>query len=1109
MLRGQATRWLVAATAWCLALPAGAQFNTDHYRFGLVASTGASSFTTFGDNVSINRAGTVAFVGTFNGAEQVWRRTLTGNFEPLTNVPGAVYGRAAQINDSSTVVLRDRVASGSPAPTRIRTVQVANTLTNIASAPGVDYASVLSHPTINNNGAVVYTALRASDAARVLSNGTNDVVITAPSPRPAIADTGQVALNDNGTLKLYPQSLAGPATLAAVGGGFTELGNAPGISDDGRIVVFSGNRGAGRGVFASIDTGAGRQVVRIAGEGPPASPTRLDLPDLGFADNGTSLFFSDVDLANRVGVAHYPGGAAGIAGDSFVVAFLGTPNAVSDANTRDKFIPGIFFLAQRGLFTVRVDVVSANPLTIKRHVALPVIQVGVTLNVGGASFTVSDLQLHDPIAAADTDEAGTPLTRPLGSHHLAFWATDGSTQHVFRATQGNVCMLPVVRLSQATPPWGNDALAGHPQVTIQNRGCALAALTVAANRAAIDYAIDNEIHPGQLNTQMIAGNGFVGENRTVPPFAEVRVKGVNWAKGVQILRKPGRLYSAMPNALYFEPFKRSTLVPAQAQEARDYVINSLCDAAAPAPVIVGVDFEGSTPHHFVVVSGVVNGRFVIADVGYGDVTTLDDNDFPAQNWGNNFVTRGRIIDPPDVSSLTIAADDDVDFLVTDGIGRRVGFDTATSTEYEEIPGSAYFVDAFRNIPSGQAAASAIRSAVIPRPAAGSFTVTVRGRVTGPFTVTIAGIDVDGNDHPEIKISDTIAAGAAKTYTMSFDAAPGSGGSTLQTTTVPNVVGLPQATATATITSTGLTVGTITQQSHPTVPAGNVISQSLTAGAVVAAATTMNLVVSTGAGMVVVPNVIGLTQSAAEQAIIAAGLVVGTVTFAPSASAPAGQVTFQNPLAGQPVPVGTSVDFVISLGPICGTFTDVPLGNAFCPNIEWMKNRNVTLGCTATLYCPTLTVRRDQMAAFMNRLGTAITPLLIAIEQLTGAVTLGNGTVVCQTADTPITGYPRRISVEAIFMGIAGTTTGFGADVVRSFDGTTWVPLAGESGRGTMVANRWANARARGSYDLTVGQTVRFGLLLTRGDAAGTLALADSRCNLRAVISNRNGLASPF
>jgi hypothetical protein len=199
------------------------------------------------------------------------------------------------------------------------------------------------------------------------------------------------------------------------------------------------------------------------------------------------------------------------------------------------------------------------------------------------------------------------------------------------------------------------------------------------------------------------------------------------------------------------------------------------------------------------------------------------------------------------------------------------------------------------------------------------------------------------------------------------------------------------------------------------------------------------------------------------------------------------------------------------GQACNTFTDVDSGSVFCPNVEWLKNRQVTLGCTsATLYCPTDSVVRLSMAAFMNRLGTALTGAVQATEASPGAVSVGAGTVVCQTTGFVASGFARRAQVDAVFMGTAAAQTPFGADLVASFDaGATWAPLSGTASRSTIPAGRWANVRAVGSQDVAVGQTVRFGLLLTHGGLAGTAALSDSRCNLRAVFGNRNSTFSPF
>jgi 6-phosphogluconolactonase len=129
---------------------------------------------------------------------------------------------------------------------------------------------------------------------------------------------------------------------------------------------------------------------------------------------------------------------------------------------------------------------------------------------------------------------------------------------------------------------------------------------------------------------------------------------------------------------------------------------------------------------------------------------------------------------------------------------------------------------------------------------------------------------------------------------------------------PNVVGLTQAAATSALTAAGLTLGTVTTQSSATVPAGSVISQSPAAGVVVLTAAAVNVTIS--GGTVAVPNVVGLTQTAAATALTAAGLTLGTVTPASSASVPAGGVISQTPAAGAMVVSPSAVNLSVSVGP---------------------------------------------------------------------------------------------------------------------------------------------------------------------------------------------------
>jgi hypothetical protein len=151
-----------------------------------------------------------------------------------------------------------------------------------------------------------------------------------------------------------------------------------------------------------------------------------------------------------------------------------------------------------------------------------------------------------------------------------------------------------------------------------------------------------------------------------------------------------------------------------------------------------------------------------------------------------------------------------------------------------------------------------------------------------------------------------------------------------------------------------------------------------------------------------------------------------------------------------------------------------------------------------------------MAAFMNRLGTALTPALVAVDMAPGAVDLDTNPVVCQTQDFDVDDFPRRAYVDLSFAGTAGAGVVVAADLVMSGDGgATWTPLNTQPNRGFVAANQWGSLGEVGFADLAVGQTVRWGVRLSRGGAAGSADLANSRCAMRVLVHSRNGAASPF
>ncbi|MGD9159533.1 MAG: PASTA domain-containing protein, partial [Desulfobacteraceae bacterium] len=148
-------------------------------------------------------------------------------------------------------------------------------------------------------------------------------------------------------------------------------------------------------------------------------------------------------------------------------------------------------------------------------------------------------------------------------------------------------------------------------------------------------------------------------------------------------------------------------------------------------------------------------------------------------------------------------------------------------------------------------------------------------------------------------------------------------------TVPALTGMVQADAESSIVAAGFVIGTITSQPSSTVPYGNVISQSPSAGVGVISGSAIDLVISSGPVLISVPEVTGMTQAEAETSIVSSGLVVGTVSMDNSSTVPVGSVINQNPAAGESVPENSSVNLVVSLGPII----------VIVPNLEGMSADN--------------------------------------------------------------------------------------------------------------------------------------------------------------------------
>ena len=141
----------------------------------------------------------------------------------------------------------------------------------------------------------------------------------------------------------------------------------------------------------------------------------------------------------------------------------------------------------------------------------------------------------------------------------------------------------------------------------------------------------------------------------------------------------------------------------------------------------------------------------------------------------------------------------------------------------------------------------------------------------------------------------------------------SSGEEAKTTTIPNVVGMPEADAEKALQDKNLVVKKGDPVYSDDVEQGEVVSVSPSEGAEVKEGTTVTLVISKGNQPATVPKLTGKSQSDAEAALSQAGLS-GNATEDYSDTVEEGVIISQDTDAGKEVSKGTTIGYVVSKGP---------------------------------------------------------------------------------------------------------------------------------------------------------------------------------------------------
>lgn len=476
---------------------------------GIVSSLGASP--------SINDDGTVAFTKYFStGGKGIFvaspgntPRNITPSYE--TNFSAAqTFREPVQINNSGLVVNTQQVQLS-------RNVNVWNSNaddslnTQIAHAFGTTGSSLftaLAFDSIANDGSVVFVGRPGPSASGSVviyrgQIGASDSyaqialpnqIPTPLSLMPMIANGGSVVLrygaNSTDPIVLVDPIL-GPLEVAGPGNGFGAVGAAPGISDDANVIAFYGSlngssSSAGPAIWlVDVAQVQGLQVAAANSGGDGVLKpweTYNDLNGNGVFDSATEIdvsMFTSFSTDSRVAVN---GTIDDIQGVTAAFIAYNTSNA-------------------QGLYTVNITQDASSPSGYRVSSPKLVADTGTTLpGIGNAT----EFRIYDPVNIKG---------------QIAFWATNGTTQAIFRTHAPAIYVLTVGVIDEPSNHGGHisaarvasafdrlDRVANANVVNIslntQNAGSNLALLSAAITN------IEARLSPTDLFVFYINAHGY-------------------------------------------------------------------------------------------------------------------------------------------------------------------------------------------------------------------------------------------------------------------------------------------------------------------------------------------------------------------------------------------------------------------------------------------------------------------------------------------------------------------------------------------------------------------------------------------------------------------------
>jgi hypothetical protein len=287
-----------------------------------------------------------------------------------------------------------------------------------------------------------------------------------------------------------------------------------------------------------------------------------------------------------------------------------------------------------------------------------------------------------------------------------------------------------------------DGRAGEVHYTIKQKGCALTSSAMVLGYHGV------QVDPPTLNRWLIAHGGYSAGSIVFPKIAEyARTVG-----GVDVH--------------YLGSFAgRNDAATEQA----------VCQNGPQVIPVYGSD--GRPTGHFVAATGRDDQKttFLINDPAGGLARTLASFARYRNTYAGRRVFRGpeRQYNDP-LSGLAFYLHSPAEVLVTDGQGRRTGFDPASGTTYAEITGAVYDSTSVIDPDDSTDEPDEAKEWEMMGAPAGEYTVTITGTGTGTYMLDMRAWDNTGADGASVFDSIPIAPGVVHTYRFAYDPAQPAG-----------------------------------------------------------------------------------------------------------------------------------------------------------------------------------------------------------------------------------------------------------------------------------------------------------------------------------------------